>query len=218
MSVMGEDKYSYTYLDDGFYTYPGTDVLRNKLGIEDSEILSKAERTYTSLRLQSLISNPLSGSLDFNHLKKIHRYIFQDVYEWAGKERTVAIAKTDLFCLPSFIDSYAFEVFSKLKKDDYLRGLSKNDFLAKITTLLSDINAFHPFREGNGRAQREFIRYVAAISGYGFDYSLIGQKENIIASHESINGNETSLRSLLERSIYRLGSDERSLIAGAMEI
>lgn len=218
MSVMGEDKYSYSYVDDGRYTFPGTDVLRNKLGIKDSKALSEAERTYTSLRLQNLLSKPMPGSLDFEHLKAIHKYIFQDIYEWAGKERTVAIAKTDLFCLPSFIDSYASDVFSKLKKDNYLRGLSNNEFLAKVTALLSDINALHPFREGNGRTQREFIRYVAGLSGYGFDYSLIGQKENIVASHESINGNETSLRALLERSLYELEPDEMSLIKNSMKI
>lgn len=160
----------------------------------------------------------MPGSLNFDHLKSIHRYIFQDIYSWAGEERMVAIAKSDLFCLPSFIGRYASTIFSKLKEEDYLRGLSKGQFLDKVTTLLSDINALHPFREGNGRAQREFIRYVAGLSGFGFDYYLIGQRENVIASHESINGDETILRSLLERSLYELEPSEMNLIKTSMKI
>ena len=109
-----------------------------------------------------------------------------------------------MFCLPQYIDSYANEVFSKLKDDNYLKGLSKNTFIEAITNLLSDINALHPFREGNGRTQREFIRYIGLINGYGFDWSLVTMDENIIASYESVNGDNTKLKEIISRIIYKL--------------
>ena len=65
-----------------------------------------------------------------------------------------------MFCLSIHIESFSKDIFSKLKKDNYLRGLDKDAFVVRIAELLADINALHPFREGNGRAQRDFIRYI----------------------------------------------------------
>ena len=199
------DKYIYNYLDDkGIYCYKDSRVLINKLNIEDEDVFFKAERFYSGVRQSELIKQPLSGNYDFEHLKAIHHYLFQDLFYWAGKTRTVAIAKKNMFCLPQYIDSYANEVFSKLKDDNYLKGLSKNTFIEAITNLLSDINALHPFREGNGRTQREFIRYIGLINGYGFDWSLVTMDENIIASYESVNGDNTKLKEIISRIIYKL--------------
>ena len=199
------DKYAYSYLDNkGIYCYEGSDVLINKLNIRDEETFYKAERLYTSIRQSELKANPLKGNLDFNHLKAIHFYLFQDLFYWAGKTRTIAIAKKNLFCLPEHIDSYANEIFSKLKRDNYYQENDESQFIESIANLLSDINALHPFREGNGRTQREFIRYIGLLSGYDFDWSKVTEEENIVASFESVNGDNDKLKKIIARIIYKL--------------
>ncbi len=199
------DKYKYSYLDEkGIYCYKSSDVLINKLNIQDEETFLKAERLYSGLRQSELLSKPINGDLDFKHLKAIHFYLFQDLFYWAGKTRTVAIAKGNLFCLPQYIESYAKDIFSNLKRDNYYQGLSKEEFVDHITNLLADINALHPFREGNGRTQREFIRYIGIKNGYGFDWSKVSAEENIIASYESVNGDNEKLRAIISKIIYAL--------------
>lgn len=199
------DKYKYSYLDDkGIYCYEDSDVLINKLNIRDEKIFYKAERLYSSIRQSELNASPLKGDLDFNHLKSIHHYLFQDLFYWAGKVRTVAIAKANMFCLPQYIEGYATDIFRKLKKDNYYKNYSKDAFVEAITNLLGDINALHPFREGNGRTQREFIRYIGLLNGYGFDWSLVSSEENIIASYESVNGDNTKLKAIITKIIIEL--------------
>ena len=199
------DKYKYSYLDEkGIYCYKSSDVLINKLNIQDEETFLKAERLYSGLRQSELLNKPINGDLDFKHLKAIHFYLFQDLFYWAGKTRTVAIAKGNLFCLPPYIESYAKDIFSNLKRDNYYQGLSKEEFVDHITNLLADINALHPFREGNGRTQREFIRYIGIKNGYGFDWSKVSAEENIIASYESVNGDNEKLRAIISKIIYAL--------------
>ena len=196
------DKYKYSYLDNkGIYCYKDSDVLINKLNIRDEEIFAKAERLYSGLRQSELNLKPLKGNLDFEHLKAIHHYLFQDLFFWAGKVRTVAIAKRNLFCLPQHIETFANDIFTKLKKDNYFAGLNKEDFIDAITNLLGDINALHPFREGNGRTQREFIRYIGLINGYAFDWSLVSSEENIEASYESVNGKNEKLKLIIKKII-----------------
>ena len=199
------DKYKYSYLDEkGIYCYQNSDVLINKLNIQDEETFYKVERLYSGLRQSELLDKPIEGNLDFEHLKAIHFYLFQDLFFWAGKVRTVAIAKGNLFCLPQYIESYAKGIFANLKRDNYFQSIPKEDFISCVTNLLADINALHPFREGNGRTQREFIRYIGLKSGYGFDWSKISAEENIVASFESVNGNNDKLRAIISKIIYSL--------------
>ena len=102
-----ENNYKYSYVNDGTYCYSNTDILINKLNIKEDIVLFEMERKLVSLRVNELIDKPMKGSFDFNYLKSIHKFLFQDVYEWAGTPRTCAISKKDLFCLPEYIDSYA---------------------------------------------------------------------------------------------------------------
>ena len=100
-------------MQDNIYCYPNSNTLKNKLNIKDSHVLFDKEKRLTYLRLFELQKNPILGNFDFDHLKAIHYYIFQDIYEWAGKVRTVEIGKENLFCTTRFIDDYADSVFSK---------------------------------------------------------------------------------------------------------
>lgn len=99
---------------DKVYCYPDTSVLINKLDIHDKDQLITAETSLVAVRLYQLQKNPIRGSFDYKHLCRIHHYIFQDLYSWAGKTRTVDIAKTSLFCLVQFIPGYANSIFPNI--------------------------------------------------------------------------------------------------------
>lgn len=172
-------------MTDKVYCYPDSDVLINKLNIREQEKLHTFERKLTMLRLLELIDQPLEGKFDFNHLKKIHRYIFQDIYDWAGEIRKVDITKGNMFCNVKFIDAQAQEIFGKLKEENYLEGLPKTEFVKRLAYFFSEINALHPFREGNGRSQREFIRSLAMKNGYIISFANISESEMIKASRNS---------------------------------
>jgi hypothetical protein len=94
---------------------------------------------------------PLPGRYDLAHLQAFHRYILGDVYDWAGQLRTVSIAKGSVFCLPQHLESYAADVFGRLAAAERLRGLARDPFITGLAGFLADVNALHPFREGNGR-------------------------------------------------------------------
>lgn len=190
-------------MHDSVYCYPETDILINKLNIHDDSILQEAERELTSRRLVQLAEHPINGRFDYSHLKRIHRFIFQDVYAWAGQERTVDIAKTNMFCNVKFIDTQAEEIFGRLKQEKLLKGLEREAFIERVSYFFGEINALHPFREGNGRTQREFIRELAIRAGYDIDYSTISEQEMILASIDSFACNYDRLRELFEKAVKR---------------
>ena len=144
-----DNKYKYTYERTADYCYKGTDVLINKLNITNDEDLFNAERELVSLRVSAFNDNPLKGNFDFKYLKDIHKYLFQDVYRWAGDIRNCNIAKQDLFCLTEHIESFGTDVFNKLKKEKYFVDYDNETTLDKLVELFADINALHPFRDEN---------------------------------------------------------------------
>lgn len=109
----------------------------------------------------------MQGRFDQKHLQAIHHFIFQDVYDWAGKLRTVDIAKGGhLFALPQFIQASLTAFFTNLKSEAHLRHLAQNLFIGRSAHYFGELTAIHPFREGNGRSQREFFRELALHAGY----------------------------------------------------
>ena len=179
------------------YCYPNSRVLKNKLDIQDFDELSLAERKLAKYRAHELFESPIIGKFDFHHLQKIHEYLFQDVYDWAGKVRTVDIAKGNLFCRYFTIEPEGERIFGELKKDKYLQGLSIADFSHKLAYYFSEINALHPFREGNGRAQREFIRQLALQNNYFLSFIGIKKDEMIEASITSFKLNYHPMEQLI---------------------
>lgn len=173
-------------------------VLKNKLGIKSSSLLHKAERDLTFSRIEELKRKSVKGSFDFKHLQKIHEYIFQDVYDWAGKTRTVEIAKGNMFCSTLYIDSYQQDVFDQLRKDDFLRDMSREQFSKKAAFYFGEINMLHPFREGNGRTQREFMLELSRDAGWELDLSKVSREEMIQASKQSAK----SSNELFEKMIH----------------
>ena len=198
-------------MHDSAYCYPNSSVLINKLNIRNARKLLAAEIDLTSIRLQELESNPLRGSFDFLHLRRIHKYIFQDLYTWAGEVRTVEIGKGNLFCTTACIDSYAACIFDKYFRQCYDVKENKGQFVETLAKNYGDLNALHPFREGNGRAQREFARVVCKECGYDFRLACTTHAEILAASKLSFNtGNHTGLSEIFSRAVSPIGTADES--------
>ncbi len=176
------------------YLYPGTNVLKNLRGLTDPESPGRFEARRTHRRLAELIGNALSGGFNLAHLKAIHRYIFQDIYESAGQFRTVNISKGGhLFGLADFLESSLQQVLMKLAAENHLVGLDVDAFGGRAAYFLGELNAAHPFREGNGRTQREFVRELGLKAGHYIDWRAVTAEEMTEASQQSHRSGDSSL-------------------------
>jgi len=143
--------YDYEYEWDKKYCYPDSFVLKNKLNILDAQVLNAKEREITAARIAGIMGNPVKGSFGFKHLCDIHRTIFGDVFSSAGKPRMVDISKGNQFCLSRHIQTYADDIFTKLKDEGMLVGKAYDEIPGRLTYNFSETNVLHPFRGGNGR-------------------------------------------------------------------
>ena len=190
-------------MSDKIYCYPDSDVLKNRMGIRDKEQLGRLEKRLTMLRILELVDKPVQGRFELKHLQSIHKYIFQDIYDWAGKIRKVDIAKGNMFCNAKFIESQAEEIFRKLKEENYLLGLNEKEISVRLAYYFSEINALHPFREGNGRCQREFIRTLALHADYVINFANVSREEMIRASEDSFLCDYERMEQLFARCIRK---------------
>jgi len=194
--------YNYEYEYDTRYCYPNSNTLKNKLNIMDAYQLEDAERKITSLLSMEALQKGIRGKFDFNHLKRIHKYLFNDIYDWAGKMRLVNISKGNQFCKVEFIEMQMNEVLDKLSNENYLRDIPiKKELASRLAYYFGEINAIHPFREGNGRCQRLFLQLLCDSLGYELDFTGISQSEMLEASDKSFKLDYDLLESLLERSL-----------------
>lgn len=186
-------------------------ILRNKLQCQTQSELDELEKMLTFTRIVELQEDPVKGNYDLDHLKKIHQYIFQDIYEWAGKLRTVDISKGQtMFCPTENIESYGQTIFEQLKKDKYLKEMDMYDFCKKGAYYLGEINMIHPFREGNGRTQREFMKSLAQNAGYELNFKYITEKQMKAASIRSATTDSKGLYDILKNSITNQKQRSRS--------
>lgn len=197
------DFFEYDYEYDKEYCYKNTNVLVNKLNIKDKEKLKNAEIEITAYALAEAEINFIKGKFDIKHLLDIHKFIFEDIYYFAGKYRNVNISKGNEFCDCRFIEDNLKKILDKLKEENYLRETSENEISTSLAYYLSEINVIHPFREGNGRTQRLFIEYLALINGYDLDFSKISKDEMIIASAESFACNYEPMNLLIKKCISK---------------
>lgn len=172
--------------------------MRNKLRLDTAEELAAAEREITHAALILLRESPLRATYDLLHLCAIHQKIFGDIYEWAGQIRTVAIAKGSPFCLPQYIESASADIFRTLRDEYFLRGLERGSFLDRLTFYLGEVNAIHPFREGNGRTQRVFFEQLARDAGFALNWQHLDSARNIEASAAIMRGDAEPMRKMLD--------------------
>jgi cell filamentation protein len=189
------------------YLYPGTNVLKNLRGLTDPKQLARFEARSTHRRIAELIDTPMPGRFDIVHLKAIHRYIFQDVYEWAGQFRTVNISKGGhLFGIAAFLEPALQQILEKLAMENYLAHLDAATFADRAAYFLGELNAAHPFREGNGRTQREFIREVGLQAGQYIDWRATTPEKMTEASRLSHVSGDASLFARMLRASMRSGA------------
>lgn len=175
--------------------YPGSTVLRNKEGITDQADLDDYETAMVVLRSEE--EWPI-GRLDYAHYRALHRHLFQDVYDWAGEPRQIRIGKGgNWFCYPEYIDDQMERIFDELAEEDHLRGLDRRSFSVRSAQYLAEINAIHPFREGNGRTQLAFLTILAENAGFELNADGLERDQVIQAMVDSFSGEEQPLADLI---------------------
>lgn len=181
------------------YCYPGTDVLVNAFDIRDEDKLKELETVYALYRLSELQLKKPKDPTDLNVFLDIHRCLLQDVYPFAGKLREEMTSKgSSTFAHPKHLASQLKQLFDELAEESYLKRMSKDVFIQRLAHYLAELNALHPFREGNGRAVREFARQLALNAGYLLDWAKIEEPAHIInAFVDSFNKDNERLEVLL---------------------
>ena len=167
-------------MSDDPYVYPGTSILRNKLGLHDVAELDRVERRMAIQRAREGVP---SGDFDLKHLQAIHRHLFQDIYDWAGEIRTVEIAKNGQpFMFRQYIRTGMEDVHRRIRDGRYLRGSSPDAFAEKAGMIIGDVNHIHPFREGNGRTQMFYLKQLAERAGHQISLERVNGEQWIEAS------------------------------------
>lgn len=174
------------------YCYPGTTVLQNFPGIRDQATLEEFEAAMTAQRADEPLP---AGRLSVSHYRAIHHHLFQDVYPWAGRFRTVRISKErSAFCYPENIDREMQRLFADLKGKRYLCGQSAERFVGAASSFLSTLNAIHPFREGNGRTQATFLALLADRAEHPLLLDRLQPEDFLAAMIASFKGDEQPLK------------------------
>ncbi len=161
------------------YVYPGTNVLRNKLGLVDGEQLAAVELLTGQHALARLVVAPLKLPIGVARIKATHKAIFGEIYEWAGEFRQnigsmqkYRPAGYPVVYPPSqYIPQEMDRIFAELRQENDLQGLSLDDFAARAAFFYGEMDGVHPFREGNSRTLRQFFSDIALGAGFGLDWS-----------------------------------------------
>ena len=185
--------------------YEGTTCLINKFGITDETKLSEVEADITFAKASKLEENPIDGKLDIEHFKAIHRYLFEDLYDWAGQFRTINISKKGTkFVKTDELENLCVKCFDRIKSSNYFRNISFESFVENIVDLYCTLNMLHPFREGNGRTERIFIAQLIRINGYDIDFSEIDSDYLIIATIQAAQGVTDNLIKIFSEHISKI--------------
>lgn len=186
---------------EGYFTRRD-EVLENWFGIRDPEEMRRLEAEIVPLRIAELLADPPGGELDYAYLQLIHGRIFGDLYPMAGKTRDVDIAKGEsAFCYAQFIEAEQLRIFRQMRLR-IAEGFEDRKHAARVLAwLASELNALHPFREGNGRAIRAFMVLTAQRQGYQLDYSLVSDERRMRADIEAFTGKLEGLERVYEEML-----------------
>jgi cell filamentation protein len=190
----------YTVQDDPL-CYPGTQVLRNAAGLTDQDQLDQFEH----LMFLTRADEPLPpGSLDYAHYKAIHHHFFQDVYDWAGRTRTIRTGKGgNWFCYPEYIDAEMERLFLELGSEHHLASLgSPEQFAERASYYVAEINAVHPFREGNGRCQLTLLNILCELAGFSLHEDKIDPPTFLSAMISSFAGDNRALTAAIRSMVW----------------
>lgn len=180
-------------IDEDPYSLPGGMCLRNKIGTTDPTVLSAAEARIVSIRDVELARETLPGEYNLQHYQDFHRHLFQDIYDWAGELRRVDISKGEVpFAHWQYLSDQTSAKLAELVDENLLISRNRTSFVSRLAHYYGELNVLHPFREGNGRTLRAFLRQVSAVAGWRLDWSMLDPEENIRASRHSLLTAETS--------------------------
>ena len=169
------------------YCYPGTQVLRNRFHIRDAAALRALEADLSAVRQSGLLEQPIEGRFSARHLCRIHRYLLGDLYTFAGHYRTEDIAKGETrFLAHGQIRDKLPALLAQLAQENHLRRLEADALTARAAWYLAELNYIHPFREGNGRAIREFMRLLFRRCGYAVDWGAVPAETLLTAMERSV--------------------------------
>lgn len=183
--------------------YPGTTILINKFDIQNEEKLNEIESVVSSARYAEWLNAPRATAFDFDHYKAIHCFLFSDLYEWAGKVRTVNISKKGtLFTPAENIECQAELIFKRLQDRRCFKNLSHDEFVAEIVDFYCVTNTLHPFREGNGRTQRAFLTQLICNAGYEISFADMDVDLLMIATIQAAQGITDLLVRIFDENIF----------------
>jgi len=182
------------------YTYRGTDVLINKRDLRDANAARAFEADAAGFRSRTLPDNLRNGELTVDLFRGLHQHIFQDVYPWAGEIRTIDISKGKTsFSRIEQLEPYGTAIFARIANEKQLQGLDKPAFVDALARHYADVNAWHPFREGNGRTTRAFFDILARRAGYRLDFRAVDREEWNRAAEQSFYGNLQGMRDVFAK-------------------
>jgi cell filamentation protein len=179
-------------------------ILKNIPDYTDRGVLGKFERIQSTKAIINLRMDPVVGHFDAAHVRKIHARIFKNIYPWAGEFRFVNIRRSAsyFFALVQFMEANLVRTFAELAAEKHLKGLSADAFASRAAHYQGELNSIHPFREGNGRTQREFIRQLAAEAGHRMNWNCVTREQMVDASIESHNfGRNSAFAALIASAI-----------------
>lgn len=188
---------------NSIYCYSDSNILKNKFNIMDNDLLEEIERKIVIAKLYELRQNTRIGNFDIEHFVSIHRFLFEDIYPFAGLFRNENIAKGNFsFAEWKYIEHELRILLDKLKNQNYLANLDKKEMSKQLAYYMSELNVLHPFREGNGRTIREFIRQLAYKNNYVLDLQNINPQEMLEACIKSVIVTD-DLEQLLEKCLIK---------------
>ena len=208
-------KYDVYTTVQSLYCYPDFDVLKNKLNIRDRDELKRAEEEITALKQYMLMESPIKGRFSKTQLMNIHRFLFEDIYSFAGLIRREKISKGDtMFYPPHLIGQELDKVFSKLHSEKMLHETDRKRQIEHLSYIMSELNIIHPFREGNGRAARIWLDHIFKTElNKVVDWSLIDKEDYLLAMERSpIRSTEISV--LLKNALTDKTGDREVFMKG----
>lgn len=176
----------------------GTSILKNKPGFTEQASLTAFEKTVFSYRSM----DAPEGDFSTTHLKKLHEHLLQDVYEWAGTFRDVPISKGDSrFCQPQYIEQQV-EIGTRMVHIEKMKAMKPEEFAGRLADIVGELNAAHPFLDGNGRTIRTYAQKVAKAAGYDLEiYKLKGEAWNRASEISFLQADNSRLARLLGQSL-----------------
>ena len=181
-------KYDVYTTVQSMYCYPDSDVLKNKLNIRNKDELKAAEEEFTAVKQLVLLQDPVKGYFTNTHLLRIHRFLFEDVYPFAGQIRREQISKGDtMFYPPDTIDRELNRVFAAIHENKLLKEKKASEQIQNLSWTMAELNIIHPFREGNGRSIRELIRCMALVYGIHLNWGNTDRDTLIDAAIASVD-------------------------------